>query len=117
MQLYRSILASVFPALNVSFNLDVWEDICVFILLRNNLNILSSLKRLLCGYLSHYIRGLKPESPRFNFNNMEHEQDHRRWRYYRRLLDYQFEVHLFPLDYRIPGIVAFLWIIKVHTFI
>ena len=86
-------------------------------LLRNNLNILSSLKRLLCGYLSHYIRGLKPESPRFNFNNMEHEQDHRRWRYYRRLLDYQFEVHLFPLDYRIPGIVAFLWIIKVHTLI
>ena len=86
-------------------------------LLRNNLNILSSLKRLLCGYLSHYIRGLKPESPRFNFNNMEHEQDHRRWRYYRRLLDYQFEVHLFPLDYRIPGIVKFLYIIKVHTFI
>ena len=48
---------------------------------------------------------------------MEHEQDHRRWRYYRRLLDYQFEVHLFPLDYRIPGIVKFHWIIKVHTLI
>ena len=27
------------------------------------------------------------------------------------------KVHSFPLDHRIPGIIKFLWIIKVHTFI
>ena len=47
------------------------------------------------------------------------KQDHRRWRYHRRLLDYQspFFQLKYPLDHRIPGFIKFLWIIKAHTFI
>ena len=39
--------------------------------------------------------------------------------YHRRLLDYQspFFQLKFPLDHRIAGIITFLWIIKVQTFI
>ena len=39
------------------------------------------------------------------------QQDHRRWRYHRRLLDYQspFFQLKYPLVHRIPGIIKFLW--------
>ena len=59
------------------------------------------------------------EKEKWSWYKSNKQQDHQRWKYHRRLLDYQspFFQLKFPFDHRIPGIIKFLWNIKVHTLI